>query len=182
MLQALLEDRFNLKIHRETRDIPVYELTVAKGGPKLRPPPVPPSGSGIAGAGLWPMSEADCKRLDPRDLPDAVCGAGRAADAQGDKPAFVEYHGLTLDEISAALVRVLDRPVIDKTGVAGIVHVHFEFAPDGATPQFRAAPGDEPAGPSIFTAFQEQLGLKLEPAKRPGEFLVIDSIGRPSEN
>ncbi len=182
MLQALLEDRFNLKIHRETRDILVYELTVAKGGPKLRPPPVPSPGAGIAGVGLWPMSEADCKRLDPPNLPDAVCGAARAADAQGEKPAFVEYHGLTLDQTSAALVRVLDRPVIDKTGVAGIFHVHVEFAPDGATPQFRPGPSDEPVGPSIFTAFQEQLGLKLEPAKGPGEFLVIDSVERPSEN
>jgi uncharacterized protein (TIGR03435 family) len=175
MLQALLESRFNLKIHRENRDIPVYELTVAKGGPKLRPPPVPPSNSENHVGGLWPMSEGDCKRLD-------ACGTARAADGQGEKPVFVEYHGLTLDQFAAALVRVLDRPVLDKTGIAGIFHVHVEFAPDEATLGIRPVPGNEPAGPSIFTAFQEQLGLKLEPAKRPGEFLVIDRVERPTEN
>jgi uncharacterized protein (TIGR03435 family) len=82
----------------------------------------------------------------------------------------------------------LDRPVIDKTGIAGKFNFRVEFAPDEATPFFRSAGVDpapapsEPAGPSIFTALQQQLGLKLEPTRGPVEFLVIDHVERPSEN
>ncbi len=78
---------------------------------------------------------------------------------------------------------LLDRPVIDKTGIPGMFTFHVEFAFDDSTPGLRPAPSDEPGGgPSIFTAVQEQLGLKLEPTKGPGDFLVIDSVERPSEN
>jgi uncharacterized protein (TIGR03435 family) len=82
----------------------------------------------------------------------------------------------------------LDRPVIDKTGITGRFNFRIEFAPDEATPFFRTAGGDpsaatpEPTGPSIFTALREQLGLKLESAKGPVEFLVIEHVERPSEN
>jgi uncharacterized protein (TIGR03435 family) len=136
------------------------------------------------------MKEGDCTRIDPLNPPDftktptdmlAVCGAVRSGRGQGEKPAFVQYHGMTIDEISAYLVQVLDRPVINKTGIGGIFHLHVEFAPDG-TKFAPAGPADPTGGPSIFTAFEEQLGLKLEPAKGPGEFLVIDSVERPSEN
>lgn len=85
----------------------------------------------------------------------------------------------------------LDRPVIDKTGIDGIFDFHLEFAPDQNTPGFllqlrrpvqNGVPSDEPVGPSIFTALQEQLGLKLDPTKGPGDFLVIDHVEKPSEN
>jgi uncharacterized protein (TIGR03435 family) len=82
----------------------------------------------------------------------------------------------------------LDRPVIDKTGITGKFNFRIEFAPDEATPFFRTAGGDpsavpaEPAGPSIFTALREQLGLKLERATGPVEFLIIGHVERPSEN
>jgi bla regulator protein BlaR1 len=175
MLQALLEDRFKLKIRHETKEIPVYELTIAKSGFKLQP-----------------MKDGDCTPFDPLKPPDftktpveilAGCGVVRYGPPRGERPAFVEYHGMSLDEISGNLVQVLDRPVINKTGVSGIFHFHVEFAPDGTIPKFApAVPDDPPGGASIFTAFQEQLGLKLEPAKAPGEFLVIDSVERPSEN
>jgi uncharacterized protein (TIGR03435 family) len=87
---------------------------------------------------------------------------------------------------------VLDRPVIDKTGITGMFDFHLEFAPDETTagvaspfapvggPQ--GGPSDPAGGPSIFTALQNQLGLKLESAKASGEFLVIDHVERPSEN
>lgn len=73
--------------------------------------------------------------------------------------------------------------VIDKSGIVGMFDFHLEFAPDQATPRW-FQPSDDPAGsPSIFTATQEQLGLKLEPAKGPyGEVLVIDHVEKPSEN
>ncbi len=95
----------------------------------------------------------------------------------------LELHGTSLDEFSRMLLSlILDRPVIDKTGVNARFDIHLEFAP------LRALPGADPAiladdaGPSIFTALQEQLGLKLEPAKGPRDFLVIDHVERPSEN
>jgi uncharacterized protein (TIGR03435 family) len=185
MVQALLEDRFKLKIHRETKEIPVYELTVARSGFKLQP-----------------MQEGDCTPPDARKPPDLTktpaelaavlsqtCGVTRTGGGQGQgKLAFAEFRGMSLDEICGNLIRLLDRPVINKTGIAGMFRVRLEFAPDEATPRFfrSNAPGaaveDPPGGPSIFTAFQEQLGLKLEPAKGFGEFLVIDSVSRPSEN
>jgi uncharacterized protein (TIGR03435 family) len=175
MLQALLEDRFKLKIHRETKEIPVYNLVVAKGGFKLQP-----------------MQDGSCAPIDafkrrdpnePRATKLAGCGAVRYGLPRGEKPAFVEYHGMTLDEMAGYLVTVVDRPVINKTGIAGTFHFHVEFAPDGTIPKFAPkVPDDPPGGPSFFTAIQEQIGLKLEPGKGPGEFLVIDSVERPSEN
>jgi uncharacterized protein (TIGR03435 family) len=176
MLQALLEDRFKLKLHRETREIPVYALTVAKGGFKLH-------------------------QLEDGSCPPAMSSADTVALLQAGKalPKFcgstllgkntADFRGMSIDEFSKNLGRVLDRPIVEKTGIAGLFDFHLEFAPDEATPLFfrfnalRAAAGDDPpGGPSIFTAMQEQLGLKLEPAKGPGEFLIIDSVERPSDN
>jgi uncharacterized protein (TIGR03435 family) len=87
--------------------------------------------------------------------------------------------GTSLDEFSKIAFTSLGRPVINETGVAGLFDVHLEYAPERTDPA-AGAPG--PAGLSIFTALQQQLGLKLEPAKVPGEFLVIDSLERPSQN
>jgi uncharacterized protein (TIGR03435 family) len=150
----------------------VYELTVAKGGFKLKP-----------------MKEGDCTPFDPLKRPDPtvppahLCGTYQYGKAQGNKPASVEYDGMSLDEISSDLIQVLDRPTINKTGIAGMFNFHVDFAPDGTIPKFAPAVPDDPTGgSSIFTALQEQLGLKLEPAKGPGDFLVIDSVDRPSEN
>jgi uncharacterized protein (TIGR03435 family) len=75
----------------------------------------------------------------------------------------------------------MDRPVINRTGVAGLFDIHLEFAPGTTSPDDAAAASDA-AGPSIFTALQQQLGLKLEAARGPGEFVVIDHIEKPSGN
>src|SRR6202030_1981248 len=81
--------------------------------------------------------------------------------------------------------RLMGRPVVDKTGISGLFDFHLEFAPDECTPSLLLLPpgalqspatASDPVGPSIFTAFPEQLGLKLEPARGAGEFLVIDSV------
>jgi uncharacterized protein (TIGR03435 family) len=107
------------------------------------------------------------------------------------KPAVaaVEAQGATITRFSQVLDFVLDRPVIDKTGITGKFDIRLEFAPDAATPRF--LPGGElgipagavadTAGASIFTALK-QLGLKLEPAKGPREFLVIDHVAKPTGN
>ena len=175
MMQTLLEDRFKLKIHRETREIPVYALTVAKGGPKLRPhaegsctvydpnnpPPPPPDGSTTDCGMGWLRVKGPNLTFDPR----AVTMAGFAQ----------QLH--------------LDRPVIDRTGIKGTFDIHLESALDDTT-RGTLPRADEPGavlpdptgGTSIFTAVQQQLGLRLESTKGPGEFLVIDHVERPTEN
>jgi uncharacterized protein (TIGR03435 family) len=170
MLQRLLEDRFNLKIHRETREIPVYALTVAKGGLKLKA-----------------FHEGSCIPLDfdaffaqfpPPPLPEPPQGQ-RYCITRGTSKGLnnlVEAEGMSLDLFTRDYLGRLDRPVINRTGVAGLFDFRLEFAPD-------ETPSDDPgAGPSIFTALQQQLGLKLEASKGPGEFLVIDRVEKPTEN
>jgi bla regulator protein blaR1 len=182
MLQALLEDRLKLKVRRETREVPAYALTVGKN-PKLKP-----------------SEEGSCVVLDfskppafvPGEKPPVPCGlAMRKRGGQGVK---WEVHGASLDELARALGTDLDRIVINKTGIAGRFDFYLEFAPDETTaglnslrgpdgPVFTPGSASDPAGgPSIFTAIQEQLGLKLEAAKGPREFLVIDRVERPTEN
>ncbi len=181
MLQVLLEDRFHLKIHRETRDMPVYALTVAKGGSKLTP-----------------FEEGSCFTPQPGTSPSGPPGkfhpCGGVMFLRNGALQTLEMWGMSLAEISQNLGwNVVDRQVIDKTGIAGTFNIHLEFAPDTATPG--AVPGrdgvpggvggtaaSDPSGPSIFTAIQEQLGLKLEATRGLGYFLVIDSIERPTEN
>jgi uncharacterized protein (TIGR03435 family) len=172
MLQALLEDRFKLKIHRETREVSLYALTVAKGGLKLPR-----------------VEEGSCTPRDYSPLPRSpepsqkpFCGNGGFAKKGG--LVVADIPAISIDEFSKRLSFRLDRPVMDKTGVTGLFNFHLEFAPDMSTPQFLGQPPDpsEPAGQSIFTAIQKQLGLRLEPANGPREYLVIDSAERPSGN
>jgi uncharacterized protein (TIGR03435 family) len=102
---------------------------------------------------------------------------------------MIDAQGSTLAEFSQLLSLVLDRPVIDKTGIAGRFDIHLEFAADATTlkllPEGDRAPvaglASGPGGGSIFAAIQ-QLGLKLEPAQGPREILVIDHVERPTEN
>lgn len=177
MLQALLEDRFKLKLHRETKEVPVYALTVAKGGPKLKP-----------------FKQGSCVSFDFTQSPQpALAPDQRRCDytVGGAPNASAAAEGKTLDEFSRLLSLVLDRPVVDKTGISGNFDIHLEFALDQPAPTFffgsdisrrPAPPLDAPPAASIFTVIQEELGLKLDPVKGPREFLVIDSIQRPSEN
>jgi uncharacterized protein (TIGR03435 family) len=178
MLQALLEDRFKLKVHRETREGPIYALTVAKSGPRLKP-----------------FEEGSCVPLDlARGLyvlppPQKFCDA-RTSQRYGSNRMMVEAQGVDSALIGCLLGGTLDRPVIDKTGLTGKFDVHIEFAPDqtssgnpaGNVAGGQTPPSDPDSAPSIFTAVQEQLGLKLEPGRGPVEVLVIDHVDRPSEN
>jgi uncharacterized protein (TIGR03435 family) len=164
MLQALLEDRFKLKVRRETRDVPVYELTVAKGGLKLKPRE--------AGA---------CAPVSGKRPPNSC---GNVFVNSGSLDVF----GISMAEYAQDLRNILNRPVIDKTGITGVFDFHLKYLNDEAIRGFVArdpvlAPASDPDGaPSIFTAVQEQLGLKLEPAKGPDQFLVIEHVERPSDN
>jgi uncharacterized protein (TIGR03435 family) len=168
MMQALLEDRFNLKLHRETREAPVYALTVAKGGLKLQP-----------------FREGSCTpsydTLRVSEQPP-VCKARVSSKRQN--LLTIDGQGMTLDEFSGLVLTAsafgfkLDRPLVNKTGVTGRFDFHLEFAIDDV----QGVSSSGAAGPSIFTAVQQQLGLKLEATKGPAEFLVIDHVEKPSEN
>ncbi len=180
MLQTLLEDRFKVKLHRETKEGPVYAMTVAKGGLKLEP-----------------FKEGSCTPVDP-NIPQTrpAPGQGHLCDtfriAQKGLNLTVEIDGMNLDELSKSFGQLMDRPIIDKTGISGRFDVRLQFTPDETTPRLFRRSGDagggqpataaDPSGPSIFTAFQEQLGLKLDPAKGPSEFFVVDHVERPSAN
>ena len=146
MLQSLLADRFQLKVHWESREQSIYALLAAKGGPKLQPP-----------------------KKD--DLPAAV-RIGFSGSA-GDKKTYVLWgHKASLAMIAANLGEA-ERPVFDRTGIQGEFDFRLEFAADDSKPE---------DGPSLFTAIQEQLGLRLESAKGPVQTLIVDHAGKPSVN
>ena len=151
MLREVLADRFKLKFHRETRQLPVYELVVAKSGAKLQAP------------GLKTMGR------EPRFAPSA----GRLVASNQTMPA-----------LATALTRTLRRRVLDKTSLKDHYDFVLQWTPDdNQTPPLRpSATASDPNGPSIFTAIQEQLGLRLESSRGPVEVLVIDHVEQPSTN
>jgi uncharacterized protein (TIGR03435 family) len=170
MLQSLIEDRFQLKMHRDTRELPVYELVIASGGPKIKisedQGPVRPPEPGVSPQRGGPM---------PR---------GSARLGRGD----FEANGVPFGTLITALSQALDRVVIDKTSFKGRYDIKLQWTPEieqgpglPGGPE-SSAPRVDAQGPSIFTALQEQLGLRLESSKGPVEVIVIDSVQKPSEN
>ena len=172
MMQAILEDRFKLKIHRETRQGPVYELALGKGSPRLKP-----------------MQPGKCTPA-PIGRPSAPLPDGqRYCRGIVNPRGAVDIEGGTLVGFAALLGMALDRPVIDKTGLTDSFEIHLRFSPDDATSPRPDTAGPDtsaavtaPDAPSVFQAIQEQLGLRLVPAKGPVDVLVIDHIERPSGN
>jgi uncharacterized protein (TIGR03435 family) len=169
MLRTLLEDRFHLMAHSETREMPVYNLFVTKSG-KLKPsadqsspdphvPPVNPP-NGPARGSFTQIA----KKPSPTSLTLAITG-----------------NSVRLDMFLNLLQQYIDRPVIDKTGLTGLFDVHIEFEMGSAG--LSATPVEaDPGGPNLFTAVQEDLGLKLESARGPVEVIVLDSVSKPTEN
>lgn len=160
MLRTLLEDRFQLKVHREKREQPVYILTQSKNGTKIQP--LPPGG----------CVELDAKTRPPAEgaTPAKLCGSA------GWGPSQVKGTGLTMANLATYLSDALERPVVDQTGLAGFYDIELTWTPDDSV----AAAAD--LGPSIFTAIQEQLGLRLDASRAPAEVLVVDSAQQPPEN
>jgi uncharacterized protein (TIGR03435 family) len=169
MVQSLLEDRFQMKMHRETREVPMYEVTVAKGGLKMKlsedqTPPAPPDGPPRPGTA-------------PR---------GGMRMARGD----FQGSAVSMENVVLMIGSLAGHRAIDKTGVTGLYDFHLQWTPDvfsaplpfeprGAAPP--QPPGD-PAGPSLITAIEEQLGLRLRSTKGTVEALIIESIQKPTEN
>jgi uncharacterized protein (TIGR03435 family) len=178
MLQAVLEDRFKLKVHRETREVPIYELTVAKGGFKLQPAK---EGSCTPRV-LRVPGQPPPRNPGPGEPP--LCGQSFAKRIGSSWS--LDLRSMTLDEFAKWLDFGLDRLVFDKTGVAGKYDFHMEFSADESTPGFllggsESGDAPDPGYATMFSAIQ-QFGLKLVPTKGPGHFLMIDSVERPSPN
>jgi len=170
MLQALLESRFKLTLHRDTRESPIYVLTIAKSGPRLQRtkegscttlaaimshPPSPP-GSG--------------------EEPPVICGPQKMG--RNGSATVINALGINMSDFADSLLKYLDRPVSDRTDLNGLFDFRLEFNPDDRAP----ASSEGNAGESIFTAMTEQLGLKLSPDKGPVDVLVIDHVEKPSGN
>ncbi len=138
MLQALLAERFGLKVHQTTKQLPIYVLTVASGGSKLKKSATDTGGSGMYSNGK------------------------------------IEVRATSIESLAMNLSHTVGRIIVDKTELAGGYDFTLEWAPEGAAP-------DDPR-PSIFTALEEQLGLKLKSTQGPVDAIVVDSIQRASEN
>jgi uncharacterized protein (TIGR03435 family) len=144
MLRMLLAERFQLKVHMESQNLPVYALVVASSGSKLKP----------------------------------ATGAG---GPQSTKLGQLVMPKMSMAQLSQILEFDLDRPVIDRTGLAGDFAIHLEWTRE----RDRTAAGDasvDQSRPSVFTAVQEQLGLKLDSVKAPVDVLVIDRAQLPTAN
>ena len=163
MLQALLEDRFALKLHRETKEGSIYSLVVARKGPKMKP--------WVEGSCVNP---GPGKPLEPGTI---ACGYRPG-------PGTLDSQGVSVAVLADFLSAIMGRPVVDKTGLTGRFDFHLEYKIDQATAGFQGA-ADSNADDNratIFTALQEQLGLLLRSDTGPREYMVFDHVEKPSEN
>lgn len=178
ILRSLLQERFKLMLHRETRQLSVYKLSIAKGGPRMQP-----SKEGSCTPYVTDSPPPTATTGEPRPnycgLHAAVNGLNRTLDGKGVTMAALAMN------LSRTYTAALGRNVIDGTGLTRKFDIHLEWTMDLPTAVSddagRLTPPDLP-GPSIFTALQEQLGLRLEPAKDAVGVLVIDHVEKPSEN
>ena len=187
MLQVALEDRFQLKLRQETENVPMYNLTVAKGGLRMKP-----------------MEPGGCSAPDPSQgtpAPRGIFITGEWSPAGKTPPCMIVLHtagpdwaldaaGQTPGNLIGMLSKTLNRHVFDQTGITELYTFRLRFAHDESTPgnlqpavtERMFLRTDVPSGsPSIFTAL-ERLGLKLEPTKGPQGHFVVDHIERPSDN
>lgn len=158
MFQSLLEDRFKLKVHREKREIPVYELTLNKGKSKLTP------------AREGPLTLT----IDEKSYTQPPGTCGTSVSRQGSD---LVCHAATMETIVAEVGNILKAPVVDRTGLTGTFDLHLRFIEEG-----RRLEADLEPGPSLTQAIQEELGLKLEKTIGPVEVLVIDHMEKPAQN
>lgn len=146
MFRKVLAERFGLKVHREQRQMPVFALTVAKGGAKMT-----------------------ANASDPNGLPNQH-------GSHGSGWVMYQYKNTSMPELALMLLGWVDRPIVDQTGLKGRYDLELKWTTDDA----HASDPDAP--PGLFTAIQEQAGLKLEPVKSPADVLVVDAVEQPSAN
>jgi uncharacterized protein (TIGR03435 family) len=183
MLANLLKDRFRLATHRETRQLPVYDLVFARTDKRLGPGLKPASPQ--CQAALTARLEA-VQRGGP--VPPPLAGTNDACNSARINPGIVGFNGVPMAMIAQVLTQSVGRPVIEKTGLTGYYDFTLQWTPQPGSgmpfqpaggPPAAPAPAADPDGPNLFTAVQEQLGLKLESARGPVEVIVIDRLDRP---
>ena len=176
MMQSLLEDRFKLVAHRETRDMPIYALVLARSDGRLGP--------------KLTASTVDCQAMMTASVgrgaaPPPPAANGRPVCGMRSGPGQMMGGGFPLSQLASVLSQTVQRTVVNRTGLTGNYDLELAYTPD-QIPQggFRDGAGNniDPNGPSIFTALQEQLGLKLDSQRGPVEVLVIDKAERPTED
>jgi uncharacterized protein (TIGR03435 family) len=158
MLLAIMKDRFHLQAHLETKTLPVYDLVAAKGGFKFTGAASPDTAAAMARSGL--------------------AGAGSMMMSNSELTA----HGVQLSTLINSLSAKLQRTIIDKTGLTGTYDFELKWTPEGEASADNGQADSQSSTSSLFTALQEQLGLKLQSSKGPVETLVVDHIEMPSEN
>jgi uncharacterized protein (TIGR03435 family) len=170
MLRAFLAERLKLVVRTESREMPVFALVVARSDRRLGPQIKP--------------STMDCAAVRASRRgggpPQTPSGQRPVCDAVS-RPGFISAGGVTMAEVVANIGGAAGRPVIDRTGLPGGYDFDLKWAPDEI---LRAAP-DRPGpidGPSFAIALEEQLGLRLDPARAPLEVVVIVSVQPPTEN
>lgn len=176
MMQSLLAARFHLIVHYESREVPVFALTLVKPGktgPRLKP--------------HAPDDPACLKEALPKNALDgnpAVCGVSTVVPASAPNLFAIGGHNVSIPMLAIlfpGLHKNVDRPVLDRTGLSGTFDYSLEWAPEFARP---ATPDSSAvdSGPSFIEALKDQLGLKLSSQKGPAEVIVLDHIEHPSEN
>jgi uncharacterized protein (TIGR03435 family) len=158
MLRKLLTDRFQLAFHRESKELAVFAITVAKGGPKLKPSAAPPGAIPYLTNTVYP-------------------------EEKGGVHILLPARNATMAQFAEEMQRgVVDRAVVDQTGLSGPYDFDLEWTPDDSQFGGNLPRSLEPSKASLFVAMQEQLGLRLEATRGPVQVLVIDRVERPSEN
>jgi uncharacterized protein (TIGR03435 family) len=177
MLQALLAERFKLQAHDENRELPIFALVLAHGDGKLGP--------------KAQTSSVDCEALRGRGrgAPGPLPPGERPACGIRMAPGNMSVGGSSMSQFASTLGNFVGRIVVDRTGLAGAYDFDLTWTPEQIANRPPGAPDPiingvpiDPNGPSIFTAVQEQLGLKLDSQKGPVSVLVIDRAEHPVEN
>jgi uncharacterized protein (TIGR03435 family) len=178
MLRSLLADRFQLVIHRETKELPIFGLVLARKDGELGPQ-------------LVESKDRDCTLPDATKPPppplDSANGLALGCGQLSVGVRQLRGAAISIQQLPSTLSPLLGRTVIDQTGLKGTYDVTLRWTPDGAQlagpqPGAPTPTVTDSGGPSIFAALQEQLGLKLESTKGPVEILMIDHVHRPDEN
>jgi uncharacterized protein (TIGR03435 family) len=183
MLRTLLADRFRLRVHKETKELPIFELVLARDdgrlGPELRR-------ASVDCAALSAARQAAARSGAPPAAPSRDPGPGSCGTTMN--PGRILFGGSPLRAFATTLSPLTQRVVVDRTGLEGNWDFALTYTPDqsqlppGPLPPGAQAPNVDPNAPSLVTAIEEQLGLRLRSARGPVEVLVIDRVERPSEN
>jgi uncharacterized protein (TIGR03435 family) len=182
MLQSLLEDRFQLKTHRDTKELSVFALVPNKGSLKLPPPR---EGACVGSAVDAPAEWAGAGRIAaPGEVQPTKSRCGSAAVALGPGGAQVKGGKIAMPELVRTLSMLLGRSVIDQIGFTGLFDLQLDFVPDDTTPSMPPPPANsgvsDVTGISIAQALQQQLGLRLQSTKGPVQVIVVDQAEPPS--